>query len=70
MPLFKTLMLTALLMTPLMAEEDDPATKCENTYSSCQEKCDAAADGSETCYSNCDAAYEKCLTAAQDSNNS
>lgn len=64
----KSLMLTALILTPLAAEEVDPASKCEETYNACQVKCDAAGDGSETCYSNCDTSYEKCLAIAQDNN--
>ncbi|MGB5966466.1 MAG: hypothetical protein WBF77_02880 [Sulfurimonadaceae bacterium] len=70
MQIFKTLMVTVFFLTPLIAEEIDAASKCEETYNGCLLKCDAAEDGSETCYSDCDAAYEKCLTLAQDNNNS
>jgi hypothetical protein len=70
MQILKPLMLTVLFLTPLVAEEIDPASKCEETYNACLAKCDAAEDGSETCYSDCDAAYEKCLILAQDNNNS
>ncbi len=60
-------LIAALLFSvPLYAEDLDPASKCEETYNSCVTKCDTAEDGSETCYSDCDAAYEKCLTQAQD----
>ena len=55
-----------LFSMPLCADDVDPAAKCEETYNSCVTKCDTASDGSETCYSDCDAAYEKCLTLAQE----
>lgn len=66
--IFKTLIAALLFSVPLYADDVDPAAKCEETYNSCVTKCDTAEDGSETCYSDCDAAYEKCLTLAQESN--
>ncbi len=63
-----TLMATLLFSVSLCADDIDPASKCEESYNSCVAKCDTAEDGSETCYSDCDAAYEKCLTLAQESN--
>lgn len=64
--LLSALALTLFISTPLLADDTDPASKCEEAYNSCVAKCDTAEDGSETCYSTCDAAYEKCLTLAQE----
>ena len=65
MQFLKVLMLTALLLSPLAAEEVDAASKCDIAYDACLAKCDAAQESSEKCYAECDAAQEKCLSLAQ-----
>ena len=65
MQLLKALMLTALFLSPLAAEEVDAAAKCDITYDACLAKCDAAEESSEKCYQQCDEAHEKCLALAQ-----
>lgn len=66
MQFLKVLMITALLLSPLAAEEGDAASKCEATNDACMEKCDTTQDGSEKCYAACDKAYEKCLALAEE----
>ena len=65
MQLLKALMLTALFLSPLTAEEVDAAAQCDTAYDACFAKCDAAEVNSATCYQQCDAAHEKCLALAQ-----
>ncbi len=65
MQLLKALMLTALFLSPLAAEEVDAAAKCDTAYDACLTKCDAAEVNSEKCYQQCDATHEKCLALAQ-----
>lgn len=64
-PLFKSLLLAAVLMSPVMAEESDAADKCDQAYDACLEKCEQSENGSEQCYEACETAYEKCLSEAQ-----
>lgn len=64
--LLKPLVFSVLLSAPLAAEEIDAAAKCDQTYESCIEKCDNAADGSSQCYEKCQEAYDKCLLLAQE----
>ena len=54
-----------LLLSPLAAEEVDAATKCDQAYETCQEKCEQTEDGSEKCYEACDAVYDVCLSEAE-----
>ncbi|MBU1643110.1 hypothetical protein KKE54_07085, partial [bacterium] len=58
-------MLTALLLSPLAAEEVDAAAKCDTAYDACLTKCDAAEENSDKCYAQCDDVHEKCLALAQ-----
>ncbi len=68
---FLTMLMSTTVFSLMLAAEDvDPASKCETSYNSCVEKCDMAADGSETCYRNCDRTYEKCLSPTLDNNTS
>jgi hypothetical protein len=65
--LFKPLLVAAVLMSHVAAEESDPTEKCEQAYDACQEKCEQSDNASEACYEACDEAYEKCLALAQES---
>ena len=62
--------MVSLLLSSLAAEEVDAATKCDQTYDACIEKCEKAEDGSSACFEACEVAYNKCLSRAQESNNS
>ena len=64
--LFKPLLLAAVILIPLAAEEVTAADKCDQTYDACLEKCEQAENGSEECYEACEKAYEKCLSLAQE----
>jgi hypothetical protein len=64
--LFKFLLPALLLVSPVIAEEVDPADKCDQAYDACLEKCEQSEDGSEQCYEACEKAYEKCLSLAQE----
>ena len=65
MQLLKALMVTALFLSPLAAEEVDAAVQCDTVYDACLAKCDAAEENSDKCYTQCDEAHEKCLSIAQ-----
>ncbi|MCJ7766505.1 MAG: hypothetical protein MUP09_11265 [Thiovulaceae bacterium] len=65
MQFLKALMLTALFLSPLAAQEVDAATKCDTAYDACMENCDAAEESSEKCSAQCDEAHVTCLSAAQ-----
>jgi hypothetical protein len=40
--------------------------KCEETYTSCAEKCENVQDDKQSeCYEKCDKSYEKCLEEVQ-----
>ncbi len=60
----------SLLVSSLAAEEVDAAVKCDQTYDACIEKCEKAEDGSSACFEACEIAYDKCLSLAQENNNS
>ena len=59
--LFKTLLLTAILTSPLLAEESETLSKCEQTYEICTETCEQTEQASDSCYEKCDAKYEACI---------
>lgn len=64
--LVKSLLVAAVLMSPVAAEESDAADKCDQAYDACLEKCEKADNASEECYEACEKAYEKCLSLAQE----
>jgi len=63
--LVKSMMVAALVLTPLAAEEVDKAAQCDQSYETCLKKCDEAENASEMCYETCDKTYESCLQSAQ-----
>lgn len=67
MQFIKTLLMAAVLLSPLAAEESTPAQQCDAAYDACLEKCEKAEDGSEKCYQACEKTYDECLALAQKS---
>ena len=59
--LLKALLLVAVLMVSVNAQEDDKSASCDDKYDVCVEKCEQKEDGSEKCIKTCDTKYEKCL---------
>lgn len=58
--LLKSLLFLTLISGALVANEDEPKSKCEKKYDKCIEKCDDKG-GSEECYDKCDTKNEKCI---------
>ncbi len=63
--LLKSLLCLTLFSGVLMANDDEPQSKCEKKYDRCIEKCDDKGDTDE-CYDKCDAKNEKCIAAEEE----
>ena len=56
----------ALIMAAACAAADDadPMAACDNSFSTCNSRCDSAENATAECYGACDNAYQKCLDIA------
>ena len=46
------------------ADDADPMAACDNSFSTCTNRCDTMENATAECYSACDNAYQKCLNIA------
>lgn len=58
--LLKPLLFITLISSSLVANEDEPQTKCEKKYDRCIDKCDDKGS-TEECYNKCDVKNDKCI---------
>lgn len=65
MQLLKPLLLLSLLSGGLLANDDEPQSKCEKKYDKCIEKCDDKGS-TEECYNKCDEKNDKCVAAEEE----
>ncbi len=65
MQLLKSLLCITLLSTALVANDDEPQSKCEKKYDRCIEKCDDKG-GTEECYNKCDIKNDKCVAKEEE----
>lgn len=60
------LLLASLFLTPLTADEAEPAIACEKAYDLCWEKCETEKTASEACYDSCEQGHEECISALEE----
>ena len=57
--------IVALLVAAVAAADDsDPMAACDNSFATCNSRCDALENATAECYGACDDAYQKCLDTA------
>jgi len=66
MRFLKALAAVSFVLASLAAEELDAFAKCDQAHDACVIKCDNADENASNCYEACEAAYDKCLTTAQE----